>query len=113
MCNYYRDPCLEVNCGKHASCQIEGDEAFCVCQEGWTYNPREISAGCVDIDECDKTFSPTGKCGANAVCSNSPGGFSCVCAQGYTGDPFINCYGEPGFDPEMQLFVLKNFIVLI
>ena len=30
-------------------------------QEGWTYNPREISAGCVDIDECDKTFSPTGK----------------------------------------------------
>jgi hypothetical protein len=42
-----RDPCTEVNCGKHASCQIEGSEAFCVCEEGWTYNPREISAGCV------------------------------------------------------------------
>ena len=28
-----RDPCIEVNCGKHASCQIEGGtEAFCVCQ---------------------------------------------------------------------------------
>ena len=41
------DPCLEVNCGKHSKCQVEGTEAFCVCDEGWTYNPKEISAGCV------------------------------------------------------------------
>ena len=41
------DPCLEVNCGKHSKCEVEGTEAFCVCAEGWTYNPKEISAGCV------------------------------------------------------------------
>ena len=41
------DPCSEVNCGNHASCRIEGTEAFCVCAEGWTYNPKKISAGCL------------------------------------------------------------------
>ena len=41
------DPCAEVNCGKHATCRIEGTEAFCVCDEGWTYNPKKISAGCI------------------------------------------------------------------
>ena len=46
-CKYFSDPCLEVNCGKHSKCQIEGTEAYCVCDEGWTYNPKEISAGCV------------------------------------------------------------------
>ena len=120
------DPCLDVNCGRHASCRIEGAEAFCVCEEGWTYNPREISAGCVgkktwerlfriegvcllqvitfvsaDIDECDKSISPTGKCGANAVCTNLPGKFSCACANGYEGDPFTNCYGE--IDDELMI----------
>ena len=44
---YKIDPCSEVNCGKHASCRIEGTEAFCVCDEGWTYNPKKISAGCL------------------------------------------------------------------
>ena len=48
--------------------------------------------GCVDINECDTSLSPSGKCGANAVCSNSPGGFSCACKPGFTGDPFVNCY---------------------
>ena len=42
-----KDPCADVNCGRHASCQIEGEEAYCVCEEGWTYNPKEISAGCI------------------------------------------------------------------
>jgi hypothetical protein len=42
-----KDACLDVNCGKHSKCQIEGIEAFCVCDEGWTYNPKEISAGCI------------------------------------------------------------------
>ena len=45
------DPCLEVNCGKHSKCQVEGLEAFCVCDEGWTYNPKEISAGCQGKNE--------------------------------------------------------------
>ena len=42
-----KDACLDVNCGQHSKCQIEGIEAFCVCDEGWTYNPKEISAGCI------------------------------------------------------------------
>ncbi len=87
-----RDPCEDVNCGRHASCQIEGEEAYCVCQVGWTYNPKEISAGCVDIDECDKSISPWGKCGANTICTNVPGKFNCACQPGYSGDPFANCY---------------------
>eukprot|EP00095_Tigriopus_kingsejongensis_P012598 maker-scaffold642_size120736-snap-gene-0.27 protein:Tk12598 transcript:maker-scaffold642_size120736-snap-gene-0.27-mRNA-1 annotation:"GH13743" len=87
-----RDPCLEVNCGQRASCQIVKSEAFCICEEGWAYNPKEISSGCLDIDECDKSISPTGKCGVNAICSNSPGSFNCVCAKGFNGDPYIGCF---------------------
>ena len=45
-----------------------------------------------DIDECDKSISPTGKCGVNSVCSNYPGGFSCVCAPGFTGNPSTGCF---------------------
>ncbi len=45
--SFLADPCLEVNCGKHSKCQIEGTEAYCVCDEGWTYNPKDISAGCI------------------------------------------------------------------
>ncbi len=44
-----KDPCKDVNCGRHAACQIEGEEAYCVCEEGWTYNPKEISAGCIGM----------------------------------------------------------------
>ena len=36
-----------MNCGKHSKCQIEGTEAYCVCDEGWTYNPKDIAAGCI------------------------------------------------------------------
>ena len=45
-----KDACADVNCGKNSKCQIEGIEAFCVCDEGWTYNPKEISAGCIGKD---------------------------------------------------------------
>ena len=52
----FSDPCLEVNCGKHSKCQIDGTEAFCVCDEGWTYNPKEISAGCVGKFEFNRIW---------------------------------------------------------
>ena len=110
-----RDPCSEVNCGQHADCLIENNEAFCVCKDGWTYNPKEISSGCLgekdfggafnefynkyllikisDIDECDKSLGPNGKCGENAVCSNTPGGYLCDCKEGYLGNAKVGCYG--------------------
>lgn len=80
-----------MKCGQHAYCRADGSEAFCVCDEGWTYNPSDISAGCIDINECDSEHGPAGRCGVNAVCTNSPGGFSCQCAPGFTGNPAIQC----------------------
>lgn len=40
-------PCEDVKCGLHAYCKPEGQEAYCMCEEGWTFNPRDISAGCI------------------------------------------------------------------
>lgn len=79
-------PCEDITCGPHAYCKPDGVEAYCVCEEGWTFNPRDIAAGCVDIDECDPIHGPSGKCGNNAICKNVPGGYSCQCPPGFTGD---------------------------
>lgn len=40
-------PCEDVKCGPHAYCKADGSEAYCICEEGWTFNPGDISAGCV------------------------------------------------------------------
>lgn len=39
-------PCEDVKCGAHATCKTQDEEAFCVCDEGWTYDPANIAAGC-------------------------------------------------------------------
>lgn len=70
-------PCEDVKCGLHAYCKADGAEAYCVCDEGWTYNPSDISAGCIDINECDTSHGPSGRCGLNSICTNTPGDFSC------------------------------------
>ncbi|EAL39252.3 AGAP010021-PA, partial [Anopheles gambiae str. PEST] len=86
-----KPPCADVKCGKNAYCKAEGQEAFCICEEGWTFNPADIGAGCVDIDECDPAQGPNGRCGLNAVCTNHPGSYSCTCPPGYTGDATRQC----------------------
>ncbi len=40
-------PCEDVKCGPHAYCKANGAEAYCICEEGWTYKPGDVSAGCV------------------------------------------------------------------
>lgn len=40
-------PCQGVTCGPHAFCKPDGHEAYCICEEGWTFNPNDIAAGCV------------------------------------------------------------------
>uniref|UniRef100_A0A1S4K5J7 EGF-like domain-containing protein n=2 Tax=Culex quinquefasciatus TaxID=7176 RepID=A0A1S4K5J7_CULQU len=87
-----KTPCADVKCGKNAYCKAEGQEAFCICEEGWTFNPNDISAGCVDINECDPGQGPNGRCGVNAACTNLPGSFSCQCPPGFTGDASRQCY---------------------
>lgn len=84
-------PCEDVKCGQHAYCKADGNEAYCVCDDGWTYNPSDISAGCVDINECDAVHGPSGRCGLNAICSNTPGGFTCQCPPGFSGNAQIQC----------------------
>lgn len=84
-------PCEDVKCGEHAFCKPDGQEAYCICEDGWTFNPRDIAAGCIDIDECDKVNGPNGRCGANAICKNTPGSFACECPRGYTGNALSGC----------------------
>uniref|UniRef100_A0A182M1U8 EGF-like domain-containing protein n=1 Tax=Anopheles culicifacies TaxID=139723 RepID=A0A182M1U8_9DIPT len=86
-----KPPCADVKCGKNAYCKAEGQEAFCICDEGWTFNPSDIAAGCVDIDECDPAQGPNGRCGLNAICTNHPGSYSCTCPPGFTGEPTRQC----------------------
>lgn len=84
-------PCDDVKCGQHAFCKPDGQEAYCICEDGWTFNPNDIAAGCIDIDECDVVHGPSGRCGPNAICMNAPGKFSCQCPAGFSGDPFKRC----------------------
>lgn len=87
-----KTPCEDVKCGRHAFCKAEGQEAYCICEDGWTFNPNDIAAGCVDIDECDSSQGPNGKCGIGAHCINNPGSYSCECPAGFVGDPNSQCY---------------------
>lgn len=84
-------PCEDVRCGPHAYCKPDGLEAYCICEDGWTFNPSDIAAGCIDIDECDTAHGPSGRCGLNAQCSNLPGSYSCKCPDGYRGHPETHC----------------------
>lgn len=42
-------PCEDVKCGSHAFCKPEGQEAYCICEEGWTFNPNDVAAGCIGM----------------------------------------------------------------
>lgn len=87
-----KEPCLDVQCGPHAFCQAEDNEAFCICEKGWTFLPSDISKGCVDINECDSSHGPSGMCGINAICENTDGGYLCSCGKGLTGDAYKQCF---------------------
>ena len=82
--------CAGVTCSAHAFCRAEGNEAYCVCEQGWTYDPKNLKAGCIDIDECKVANT----CGENALCTNTPGGYLCQCQPGYTGNPQVRCKGK-------------------
>lgn len=87
-----KEPCVNVECGAHAYCQAEDNEAFCICEKGWTFLPSDISKGCVDINECDASHGPFGMCGTNALCKNFDGSYECTCPSGFTGDANKQCY---------------------
>ena len=89
--NGCKSPCDGVNCGQHATCKPHGEEAACVCKQGFTFDPSNIKLGCVDINECDTNFGPAGLCGQRAVCTNVPGSYRCHCPAGYSGDAFRYC----------------------
>lgn len=42
-----KEPCADVKCGKHAYCKAGEQEAYCYCEDGWTFNPSDISLGCI------------------------------------------------------------------
>lgn len=86
-----KSPCDGVNCGQHATCKPQGEEAACVCKTGFTFDPNNIRLGCVDINECDTNYGPSGLCGQRAICTNKPGHYECSCPSGFTGDAYRYC----------------------
>ena len=46
-CIFFSAPCEGIKCGSNAICEPNGVEAMCMCKPGWTYDPVDISAGCV------------------------------------------------------------------
>ena len=88
----FSEPCKGVTCSQHAYCKAEAKDAYCVCEDGWTYDPKNIAAGCIDVNEC----GAPGTCGENSLCTNIPGSFICQCKPGYTGNPQVRCIGESG-----------------
>ena len=40
-------PCDGVECGRYATCHANGREAACICDQGFTFDPSNISAGCI------------------------------------------------------------------
>ena len=67
----------------------EQNEAYCVCEDGWTYDPKNLKAGCIDVDEC-----AADSCGENSICTNTKGSFICQCKPGFTGNPLVRCIGN-------------------
>jgi hypothetical protein len=110
--NFVSEPCKGVSCSAHAFCRAEpgGGEAYCVCEEGWTYDPARPAAGCVDVDECGLA----GTCGENTLCTNTPGNYVCQCKPGYTGNPQVRCIGRCNsdtYEPRYRYqFPLKKFL---
>lgn len=105
------DPCRDVKCGPHAYCKSEGQEAYCICEDGWTFNPGDISAGCIGEfsfpfrrcvrENIFKRFRSLGTttcsrnpCGQNTRCKDVEGGYKCTCLPGCTGDPLKGCLCE-------------------
>jgi len=76
-----------VTCSQHAYCKAEQKDAYCVCEDGWTYDPKNIAAGCIDVNEC----GAPGTCEENSLCTNLPGSFICQCKPGCTGNPQVRC----------------------
>lgn len=89
--NGCKSPCDGVNCGHHATCKPHDKEAACVCKPGFTFDPNNIKLGCVDINECDPNYGPSGLCGQRAICTNEPGTYRCHCPSGFAGDAYRYC----------------------
>ncbi|XP_022241755.1 fibropellin-1-like [Limulus polyphemus] len=44
-------PCAGIDCGSHAACRVNGREANCICDHGFTFDPTNITAGCIAFRE--------------------------------------------------------------
>jgi len=99
------DPCNPSPCGHNALCRPVGDSPSCSCLPSFIGSPPNCRPECVSNTECpsnlacinQKCRDPCpGSCGADAQCrvvSHAP---NCQCIPGYTGDPFTQCYVQPG-----------------
>lgn len=93
------DPCEELDCGTHGSCQLVDNVAACSCDFG--YAPplctacatgfHQGNAGtCVPDSACDGVT-----CGGHGQCAIVDGKASCQCDTGYMGNSCTGC--APGY----------------
>ncbi len=72
--------CADLTCGENAVCDFSGQDAECVCKQGYEGNGTE----CTDLDECaDPSLND---CDPDAECTNTEGAYSCSCPEGFLGD---------------------------
>ncbi len=78
------DPCDQVDCGPHGTCEPQAGEAACSCDDGYHAEGLTCEED-VPPDPCEGVV-----CGAHASCQAGV----CECDDGYEGDPTAGC-SEP------------------
>lgn len=76
------DLCEGVECSGYGECEVQEEEAVCICYEGYVAEGFE----CVELPECSERT-----CNNRGTPEETDSGCLCYCDDGYTGDRCQEC----------------------
>ena len=76
------DPCDGIDCSGFGECEVQDDEAVCICYEGYAAE----GLTCVELPECSART-----CNNHGMAEEIDEGCICHCDAGYTGDRCDEC----------------------